>query len=96
MNAALLLMLLGTPAVDPAATPAPVPVATPAAAMLIGEPPASTARAAVTPELQRHADGGVSIVFPEGYLMRTTLRRGFNGVWFTDCGSVPTRPEAKR
>lgn len=82
MNTALLLMLLGAPPAEPVAAP-------PAAAMVIGEPPGSAARASVPPELREHADGGVSIVFPDGYLMRTTLRRGFNGVWFTDCGPLP-------
>ena len=95
MNTALLLMLLGTPAVDPAATPAPAPATTHAAAMVVGEPPTLPTRSSATPELVNHADGGVSIVFPEGYMMRTTLRRGFNGVWFTDCGAVPTRSEPR-
>lgn len=95
MTTAMLLMLLGSPPAPPAESPqAP---GLPAAAMVIGEPPAVPARSSDTsPELLEHADGGVSIVFPEGYLMRTTLRRGFNGVWFTDCGTLPERAEPQR
>ncbi len=78
-------------ATSAAAAAQPVP-----AAMVIGEPPTAADRSVAPPQLVEHADGGVSIVFPEGYLMRTTLRRGFNGVWFTDCGAVPTRAEPQR
>ncbi len=89
MNAVLLLMLLGPP--DKPGADAP-----PTAAMVIGVPPAEADRAAALPALVEHADGGHSIVFPQGYLMRTTLRRGFNGVWFTDCGPAPIERRAAR
>lgn len=94
MTTAMLLMLLGSPPAPPAESPRSA--APPAAAMVIGDPPAATTRSSATPELLQHADGGISIVFPEGYQMRTTLRRGFNGVWFTDCGPLPSRAEAAR
>lgn len=92
MNTALLVMLLGS---SPA-PPVDAPPTAPTSAMVIGEPPTTPVRSGATPEMLRHADGGVSIVFPEGYMMRTTLRRGFNGVWFTDCGHVPSREEPSR
>ncbi|MCU0754808.1 MAG: hypothetical protein MUE46_06750 [Xanthomonadales bacterium] len=93
MNTVLLMMLLGTPAEPKASADSPAP---PMSAMVVGVPPIDVARTAASPELVEHVDGGVSIVFPEGYLMRTTLRRGFNGVWFTDCGPVPTDVEPQR
>lgn len=92
MNAALLLILLNASGEAPPTPSAPAAVA----GMVIGEPPAATVRSAASPEVLQHEDGGVSIVFPEGYLMRTTLRRGFNGVWFTDCGPVPGAAEPPR
>lgn len=94
MSTAMLLMLLGTPPAPSAE--APQASGMPAAAMVIGEPPPGASRSTLQPELIEQADGGVSIVFPEGYQMRTTLRRGFNGVWFTDCGNVPRRAEPQR
>lgn len=92
MSAALLLVLLNASGEAPAIPSSPPAVA----GMVVGEPPLPTARSEISPEVLQHEDGGVSIVFPEGYLMRTTLRRGFNGVWFTDCGAVPTTGESQR
>jgi hypothetical protein len=94
MNTALLLLLLSAP--SPEQPPERATARASAAALVIGEPPPAGTRTGMTPELLQHEDGGVTIRFPEGYLMRTTLRRGFNGVWFTDCGAVPTRSEPRR